>query len=171
MGLYKRMKRMLCYGSTKRIAARKEKSEKIRETYISRDLDIRHHILGPGTVTTGYPLPDFRGERTIRRRWSNVGSAPSDEHRRSHRRSHLSRRVTSNAAAELARDGVDADETTSIDTKTNNRELRKDAPAHDMNDDDVMYACGEESCDHSISKLGPNDHVSVCIYIYIYIYI
>ena len=58
MGLYKRMKRMLCYGSTKRIAARKEKSEKIRETYMSLDLDIRHHILGPGTVRSGSLSPE-----------------------------------------------------------------------------------------------------------------
>ena len=184
MGLYKRMKRMLCYGSTKRIAARKEKSEKIRETYMSLDLDIRHHILGPGTVRSGSLSPEFSGERTIGRCWSNVASAPSDEHRRSHRRSHLSRRVTSNSAAELARfirqrDGVDASETTS---STVTRRQMEDV-------DDLTYACGDESyaC-HPIADLladdlenndpfpkfdnvGPNDHVSVYIYIYIYIYI
>ena len=177
MGIYKRMKRMLGYGSTKRIAARKEKKEQIREAYVSRDLDIRRHILGPCTAS---PLPDVRGERTIGSCWSNVDSAPSDEHRRSH----LSRRVTSNSAAELARfirqrDGVDASETTSSAVERCQME--------DV--DDLTYACGDESyaC-HPIAALltddlenidlfskfdnvGPNDHVSVYIYIYIYIYI
>ena len=181
MGIYKRCTRMLCYGSTKRIAGRKEKKEQLREAYVSRDLDIRSHLLGSGTVS---PLPDVRGERTIGSCWSNVDSAPSDEHRRSHRRSHLSRRVTSNSAAELARfirqrDGVDASETTS---STVERRQMEDV-------DDLTYACGDESyaC-HPIADLltgdlanndlfskfdnvGPNDHVSVYIYLYIYIYI
>ena len=177
MGIYKRFARMLGYGSTKRIAARKEKKEQLREAYVSRDLDIRSHLLGPGTAS---PPPEFRGERTIGNCWSNVDSAPSDEHRRSH----LSRRVTSNSAAELARfirqrDGVDASETTSSTVERRQME----------NVDDLTYACGDESyaC-HPIADLladdfenndlfskfdnvRPNDHVSVYIYIYIYIYI
>ena len=172
MGIYKRFARMLCYGSTKRIAARKEKKEQIREAYVSRDLDIRRHLLGSGTVS---PLPEFRGEQTIGNCWSNVDSAPSDEHRRSH----LSRRVTSNSAAELARfirqrDGVDASETTS---STVERRQMVDV-------DDLTYACGDESyaC-HPIADLladdfenndlfskfdnvRPNDHVSVYIYMF-----
>ena len=71
MGIYKRCTRMLCYGSTKRIAARKEKKEQLREAYVSRDLDIRSHLLGPGTAS---PPPEFRGERTIGNCWSNVDS-------------------------------------------------------------------------------------------------